>query len=107
MNCDAGCLEKLREEPSTGRLLKELDLARVKKSGLFLDNLKIFLSGFSENDQVLLTRVLKFAGATRYGYRSLSNCTNTVPVPVFTCFKGLKCSVPEPKFFGLKQCFRS
>jgi hypothetical protein len=62
-----GCLGPLREEPSTGLLLRELELGRVKKSGLFLDNLKIFLSGFSEADQVHLTRVLKFAGATRYG----------------------------------------
>ena len=64
--CETGCLEKLRDEQrTTSHLLAELDLARVKKSGLFLDNLKIFLSGFSETDQVLLTRVLKFAGATR------------------------------------------
>jgi hypothetical protein len=62
----AGCLEKVREEErSTGLLLQQLDLARVKKAGLFLDNLKIYLSGFGEADQVLLTRVLKFAGATR------------------------------------------
>ena len=50
---------------STADWLMDLDLARVKKAGGFLDGCKIYLSGFSEPELVQLARVLKFAGAVR------------------------------------------
>jgi hypothetical protein len=85
-------LGQLREEPSIGLLLRELELGRVKKSGLFLDNLKIFLSGFSEADQVHLTRVLKFAGATRYGSASIGNSHGRILYTLFLLNIGSKIS---------------
>jgi len=45
--------------------LNDLDLAKVKKAGAFLDGCKVFLSGFTDPQCVQLTRVLKFAGAAR------------------------------------------
>lgn len=33
---------------STSKLLEKLDIARVKKAGMFLDGCRIFLSGFGE-----------------------------------------------------------
>jgi hypothetical protein len=55
----------VRHEKSTRHLLQELDLSVVKKSGPILDNLKIFLSGFLKSEELFLTTVFKFAGATR------------------------------------------
>lgn len=46
-------------------LLSELDLAKVKKAGGFLDGCRIYLSGFSESETVHLARVLKYGGAVR------------------------------------------
>jgi len=50
---------------TTAQWMQDLDLARVKKAGTFLDGCKIYLSGFTDHDQEQLRRVLKFAGATR------------------------------------------
>ena len=49
---------------TTADWLKELELAKVKQAGAFLDGCKIFLSGFTDAQCVQLTRVLKFGGAT-------------------------------------------
>ena len=51
---------------TTAQWMSELDLARVKKAGTFLDGFKIYLSGFKEHDLEQLRRVLKSAGATRF-----------------------------------------
>ena len=51
---------------TTAQWMGDLDLARVKKAGTFLDGCKIYLSGFTDHDQEQLRRVLKFAGATRF-----------------------------------------
>ena len=50
---------------TTADWLAELELNRVKKAGTFLDGCRIFLSGFSEAEQVQLGRVLKYSGAVR------------------------------------------
>ena len=70
---------------TTADWLAELELTRVKKAGTFLDGCRIFLSGFSHDEQVLLGRVLKYAGAVRLSQlvESITHCvhslnTNTV-----------------------------
>ena len=70
---------------TTADWLAELELTRVKKAGTFLDGCRIFLSGFSESEQVQLGRVLKYAGAVRLSQlvESITHCvhslnTNTV-----------------------------
>ena len=70
---------------TTADWLTELELTSVKKAGTFLDGCRIFLSGFSESEQVQLGRVLKFAGAVRLTQmvESITHCvhslnTNTV-----------------------------
>lgn len=50
---------------STADWLMDLDLARVKKAGGFLDGCKIYLSGFSEPELVQLARVLKYGAGVR------------------------------------------
>ena len=62
---EAGALSAAIRGKSTSDWLAELDLARVKKAGSFLDGCKIYLSGFSEPDQVQLARVLKYGGGVR------------------------------------------
>ena len=46
-------------------LLDKLEIGRVKKAGLFLEDIRIFLSGFSEKDETQMQRVLQSAGAKR------------------------------------------
>jgi len=45
--------------------IAELELDTVKKAGSFLDGCKIYLSGFSESENLQLARLLKFTGAVR------------------------------------------
>jgi len=66
VNCTAlGTIAPEIQGKTTKDWLDELDLAKVKKAGTFLDGLRVYLSGFSESEQVQMTRVLKYAGATR------------------------------------------
>ncbi len=50
---------------STAELLNKLELGRVKKAGLFLEGCSVFLSGFNEDQETQIQRVLHFAGAKR------------------------------------------
>ena len=59
-------LSSVLRSKTTAQWMADLDLARVKKAGTFLDGCKIYLSGFTDHDQEQLRRVLKFAGATRF-----------------------------------------
>ena len=65
LNNEAGGLVAAIKGKTTADWLAELELGKVKKAGGFLDGCRIFLSGFSESDQVQLARVLKFAGGVR------------------------------------------
>ena len=46
-------------------LLDKLEIGRVKKAGPFLEDIRIFLSGFGEKDETQMQRVLQSAGAKR------------------------------------------
>ena len=50
---------------TTADWLAELDLAKVKKAGCFLDGCRIYLPSFSESQLVQLVRLLKFGGRVR------------------------------------------
>ena len=65
---------------TTADWLAELELGKVKKAGTFLDGCKIFLSGFTEAEQVQLGRVLKFGGAVKLSQvvESISHCVHSV-----------------------------
>ena len=67
--CNATALESglaaLVRGKATADWLQELDLARVKRAGTFLDGCKVYLSGFAEAELVQLARILKFGGAGR------------------------------------------
>ena len=67
--CNATALESGLAAMVRGRAtsdwLQELDLARVKRAGTFLDGCKVYLSGFAEAELVQLARILKFGGAGR------------------------------------------
>jgi len=58
-------LTHFKEDEEGNILLAKLDLKNVKAAGTFLDGCKIVLFGFTENQNVHLARVLKFAGAVR------------------------------------------
>ena len=51
--------------PPPRALLDKLEIGRVKRAGPFLEDIRIFLSGFSERDEMQLQRVLQSAGAKR------------------------------------------
>ena len=55
----------------------------MKKAGTFLDGCKIFLSGFTDTEEVQLGRVLKFGGAVRLSQvvESISHCVHSVDSP--------------------------
>ena len=55
----------------------------MKKAGTFLDGCKIFLSGFTNTEEVQLGRVLKFGGAVRLSQvvESISHCVHSVDSP--------------------------
>ena len=65
---------------TTADWLAELELGRVKRAGTFLDGCRIFLSGFSEPEQVQLGRVLKYAGAVRLTQmvESITHCVHSI-----------------------------
>ena len=50
---------------SVEKNLEKLDIQRAKKAGPFLDSCRIFLSGFLENQETHLHRVLQTSGAAR------------------------------------------
>jgi len=45
--------------------MSKLDLAKVKAAGCFLDGCRIFLLGFTEEENIMLARVVKFGGGVR------------------------------------------
>ena len=55
----------------------------MKKAGTFLDGCKIFLSGFTNSEEVQLGRVLKFGGAVRLSQvvESISHCVHSLDTP--------------------------
>ena len=55
----------------------------MKKAGRFLDGCKIFLSGFTNTEEVQLGRVLKFGGAVRLSQvvESISHCVHSLDSP--------------------------
>jgi len=63
----------------TREWLEELELGRVKKAGSFLDGCKVFLSGFSGSEEILLARVLKYSGAVRLTQlvESVTHCVHS------------------------------
>jgi len=63
----------------TKEWLSELELGKVKKAGSFLDGCKVFLSGFSESEEILLARVLKYSGAVRLTQlvESVTHCVHS------------------------------
>eukprot|EP00092_Neocalanus_flemingeri_P010154 GFUD01010944.1.p1 GENE.GFUD01010944.1~~GFUD01010944.1.p1 ORF type:complete len:1552 (+),score=561.52 GFUD01010944.1:76-4731(+) len=65
---------------TTADWLAELELGKVKKAGMFLDGCKVYLSGFSEPEQVQLARVLKYSGGTRLTQlvESVTHCVHSV-----------------------------
>jgi len=65
---------------TTADWLSELDLGRVKKAGSFMDGCKIYLSGFTDPEQVQLTRVLKYSGAVRLTQlvESVTHCVHSI-----------------------------
>jgi len=77
---DAGGLTAALRSKSTADWLAELELGKVKKAGNFLDGCRIYMSGFSEPEQVQLARVLKFAGGVRLTQlvESVSHCVHSV-----------------------------
>ena len=52
-------------EKDIDSLLEKLDITRVKKAGLFLEDCCVFLSGFKETQVMHLSRVLKSSGANQ------------------------------------------
>jgi len=83
MNCTTMGMEGLVNAikgKSTADWLTELELGKVKKAGSFLDGCKIFLSGFTEPEQVQLTRVIKYSGAVRLTQlvESVTHCVHSV-----------------------------
>jgi len=65
---------------TTGDWLAELELSKVKKAGSFLDGCKVFLSGFTEPEQMQLARVLKYSGGVRLTQlvESVTHCVHSV-----------------------------
>ena len=52
----------------------------MKKAGSFLDGCKVFLSGFSEPEQMQLARVLEYSGGVRLTklVESVTHCVHSV-----------------------------
>ena len=65
---------------TTADWLAELELSKVKKAGSFLDGCKVFLSGFSEPEQMQLARVLEYSGGVRLTklVESVTHCVHSV-----------------------------
>jgi len=57
----------------------ELQLCKVKSAGSFLDGCRIYLSGFSETEQLQLSRVLKYSGGVRLSQlvESVTHCVHS------------------------------
>lgn len=55
----------MMEQKSTEALLEKLQISRVRKAGHFLEGCRIFLSGFTEQQETQLQRVLQASGAAR------------------------------------------
>jgi len=53
------------KEKSIEQLLESLDLSRVRKSGPFLEDCKIFLSGFTDSEVEFLDKVITSANGLR------------------------------------------
>ena len=55
----------------------------MKKAGRFLEGCKIFLSGFTNSEEVQLGRVLKLGGAVRLSQvvESISHCVHSLDSP--------------------------
>ena len=64
---------------TTADWLAELELSKVKKAGSFLDGCKVFLSGFSEPEQMQLARVLEYSGGVRLTklVESVTHCVHS------------------------------
>eukprot|EP00092_Neocalanus_flemingeri_P108788 GFUD01139726.1.p1 GENE.GFUD01139726.1~~GFUD01139726.1.p1 ORF type:complete len:533 (-),score=170.64 GFUD01139726.1:22-1620(-) len=56
---DEGLMSTAKNK-TTAAWLAELELCKVKKAGMFLDGCRVFLSGFTESEQMQLARVLKY-----------------------------------------------
>ena len=80
---EAGGLLASIQAKSTADWLADLDLAKVKKAGGFLEGCKIFLSGFSEPHLVQLARALKHGGGVRL--TQLNESVSHVVHSVDTC----------------------
>jgi topoisomerase (DNA) II binding protein 1 len=65
---------------TTADWLAELELGKVKKAGSFLDGCKVYLSGFTDPEQVQLTRVLNYSGGVRLTQlvESVTHCVHSV-----------------------------
>ena len=65
---------------TTADWLAELEPGKLKKAGSFLDGCKIFLSGFTNPEQVQLTRVLQHAGGVKLTQlvESVTHCMHSV-----------------------------
>ena len=76
---DGGLVDTIRLK-TTADWLAELEPGKVKKAGSFLDGCKIFLSGFTNPEQVQLTRVLQHAGGVRLTQlvESVTHCMHSV-----------------------------
>ena len=84
MNCSSMLEEMtvstLVKGKTTADWLAELELSKVKSAGSFLDGCKVFLSGFTESQQLQLARVLKYSGAVRLTQlvESVTHCVHSV-----------------------------
>ena len=79
MSMDGGLVDTIKGK-TTADWLAELELGKVKKAGCLLDGCKIFLSGFTDPEQVQLTRVLKYAGGVRLTQlvESVTHCVHII-----------------------------
>eukprot|EP00092_Neocalanus_flemingeri_P040838 GFUD01044457.1.p1 GENE.GFUD01044457.1~~GFUD01044457.1.p1 ORF type:complete len:510 (+),score=168.37 GFUD01044457.1:65-1594(+) len=79
MGFDEGLMSTAKDK-TTADWLAELELCKVKKAGMFLDGCRVFLSGFTESEQMQLARVLKYSGGTRLTQlvESVTHCVHSV-----------------------------
>lgn len=79
MGLEGGLVATIKGK-TTADWLAELELGKVKKAGMFLDGCKVFLSGFTDPEQVQLARVLKYSGGVRLTQlvESVTHCVHSV-----------------------------